>query len=248
MAFTFALQRLTKLNSSQFFSFCSELHKDCSNTEIRIAGAGDQSGTYSYFLETILVDHEAGESFDLDRPGFSYFNSEDDEVIVDYTFTYPESISYMGYSYYFENRDALASVAIQNEAGEFVAPRPDTITDGSYNPLARRIYMNLLNDETSLANTVPFVTFGMENPEMVAKTGFVAIPEGEAMEIVASRLTGFTQSLSDDDTEGSSGLSAGAIAGIVVGGTVFLCVVLYLMHTFMKKKNNKDGRGPEEAL
>lgn len=225
------------------FHFCSELHEDCPNIEIRIAGAGDQSGTYEYFLETILTDHEAGETFDTNRPGFSYFNSEDDDVLVDYVFTYPESISYFGYNYYFENRESLASVAIENDVGSFVKPTHETIADSSYNLLARRVYMNLLNDPESLANTVPFVIFGMETPEMVTRTGYVAIPEEKAQEIVSTRLEGDG---SADDSDGS-GLSAGAIAGIAVGAAAFLFVVLYFMFRCMKNGNHKGGDHPEEA-
>jgi len=68
----------------------NELHKDCENIEIRIAGPDDLSGTYEYFLETVLVDHDNGEKFDAFRPGFSYYNTEDDDLLVDYIFTFPE--------------------------------------------------------------------------------------------------------------------------------------------------------------
>ncbi len=222
---------------------CSELHEDCPNLEIRIAGADDQSGTYEYFLETILTDFEAGETFDTNRPGFSYFNSEDDDVLVDYVFTYPEAISYFGYNYFFDNQESLAAVAIKNETGDFVKPTPVTIApDSTYNPLARRIYMNLLNDPEVLADTVPFVTFGLEIPEMVTRTGYVAIPEDQAQEIISTRLEGSSSDDSDD-----SGLSAGAIAGIAVGATVFLVIVLYVMYRCMSKKKDKGDDYPEEA-
>ena len=41
----------------------SELSDECAAEEIKIAGADDQSGTYEYFLETILIDYKNGETF-----------------------------------------------------------------------------------------------------------------------------------------------------------------------------------------
>ena len=151
--------------------------------EIRIAGADDLSGTYEYFLETVLSDHDNGESFDLNRPGFGYKNSAVDEELVAYIDEFAESISYFGYSYYYTNRNVLSAVAIENKAGHQVLPTPETIGDGTYNPLARRIFMNLYNDEKSLENTVPFVSFGLSHPHLVEATGYVAIPEIDVLEM-----------------------------------------------------------------
>jgi ABC-type phosphate transport system substrate-binding protein len=81
----------------------NELNSDCKNIEIRIAGADDQSGTYEYFLETILVDYDNGETFDVFRPGFAYFNSEDDDLLVDYIFTYPEGTNDLRQKYGLRN-------------------------------------------------------------------------------------------------------------------------------------------------
>ena len=133
------------------------------------------------------------------------------------------AISFFGYSYYFENQDSLSSVAIRNDAGEYLPPTPDTIGDGSYNPLARRIYMNLLTEEATLANTVPFVTFGLENPQMVSSTGYVAIPADQATEMIDVRLSGgMVNSNSGSSDHGSLKLTIGAIVGMVVGMTLSL--------------------------
>lgn len=254
----------------------NELHKDCNNIEIRIAGADDLSGTYEYFLEAILVDHDNGETFDVFRPGFSYFNDKDDDILVDYIFTFPEgkprasrmpkllfcptfltksisllsslAISYFGFSYYYSNQDSLSAVAIQNDAGQFLKPNPETIGDGSYNPLARRIYMNLLNSETALDHTVPFVSFGLQNPEMVGATGYVAIPEDQAAEMIISRLSsgGVFASSGSDKSSGGSGLSTGAIVGIAVGGAVMMCCIFAIVLKLSRDRDSKNG-GVEQA-
>jgi phosphate transport system substrate-binding protein len=218
----------------------SELHEGCSNTEIEIAGPDDRSGTYEYFLETIFLDHDNGETFDVFRPGFSYFNSEDDDVLVDYVYSNPEAIAFFGYNYYFENRDSLESVAIRNRDGVFLKPIPETIGDGSYNPLARRIYMNLLNAPEVLENTIPLVQFGLENPAIVAYTGYVAIPEDQADKLIATRLENAPFSISND--EENSGLSTGAVVGIVVGSIVGLCLVVGIMYKCMRGRDKGEAQ------
>ena len=163
----------------------NELDPRCPRIEIRIAGADSESGTYEYFKQTVLKDHDNGESFDVNRPIFGYRNSEDDEVLVDYVQTCPEAISFFGYAYYFEHKDSLAAVPIENDEGTFVVPTEDTISDGTYNPLARPIFMNLLNNDEALEATVPFVKFGLKQRELVSSTGFVPISRSSTTEMIA---------------------------------------------------------------
>ena len=179
----------------------SELDSRCAHIEIRIAGADDDSGTYEYFLQTILKDRRNGETFDLNRPVFGYFNSEADDELVAYLREYGEAISYFGYSYYFDNQDSLLGVPIENDQGVFVAPIDMSIGDGSYNPLARRIFMNLWNDEEALAHTVPFVKFGLDHQELVSSTGYVTLPDDSRMDMM-DRLNDAPYGL-DEDGDGS---------------------------------------------
>lgn len=152
----------------------------CPSAEIKIAGADDQSGTYEYFSETIFADIDNGETFDAARP---YENSADDNVIVTYLTNNDDAIGYFGYAYYSENEATFDVASIQSSAGTFVAPTSTTVGDGTYNPLARRIFMNLLNDETVLALTVPFIKYGLSGAgdALVSETGYVPIPNDAAM-------------------------------------------------------------------
>jgi len=182
----------------------SELDDRCHRVEIRIAGPDDLSGTYEYFLETVLSDHDNGETFDLNRPGFGYENSAVDEELVAYLNEFAESISYFGYSYYYANRGSLSPVAILNDEGSYVVPNPETIGDGSYHPLARRIFMNLYNNADSLSKTAPFMEFGLSNPHLVEATGYVAIPS-EDVEEMKGRLLAVDGEAGGSSTLASSG-------------------------------------------
>ena len=198
----------------------NELDERCPRFEIRIAGADDQSGTYEYFLESVLTDHANGETFDLNRPGFGYKNSAVDEELVAYIEEFAESISYFGYSYYFANKDLLSAVAISNSDGNQVLPDSETIGNGLYSPLARRIFMNLYNERDSLQHTAPFVEFGLANAKLVEATGYVAIPISD-VDAMSDRLRQVSQ-LEGATSHGCS-LMRLLIAGAIVGIT--LCVL-----------------------
>lgn len=164
----------------------SELDPACAASDIRIAGPGNLSGTFAYFLETILVDFKGGEKYDDARPN-GYYNSQDDEVLVAYTEANSDAIAYFGYAYLVEHSSSLSAARIKNAEGVYVAPSPETVADGSYNPLSRRIYMNLLDTNKSLKNTRPLLEFGLSaaGAALVATTGYVPVPDAEIAGLLA---------------------------------------------------------------
>ncbi|MGB0787818.1 MAG: PstS family phosphate ABC transporter substrate-binding protein, partial [Candidatus Poseidoniaceae archaeon] len=149
----------------------SDLSADCGAAEIVLAYPDADSGTYEYFYETVL--DEAEEGF---RSGTQ---SADDNVLVNTLLGDETSIGYFGYAYYQENMATLAAAAVENSDGNMVAPTATTVGDGTYNPLSRPLFMNLLNDEDSLENTVPFLEFGLGDGGdlLVAEVGYVALPD-----------------------------------------------------------------------
>ena len=208
----------------------SELDPRCPRIEIRIAGPDDQSGTYEFFKETILTDHNNGETFDQNRPVFGYYNSEDDDRLVAYLRQYGEAISFFGYSYYWDNTASLAAVPIQNDAGKFVSPSDETVGDGIYNPLARRIYMNLLNDKEALRDSIPLVQFGLTQPSLVARTGYVPLSKSRTEEML-ERLQNAPYGSSEEDDGYGLGMTLGIAAAIIVlVCTVLTVAVLYKKH------------------
>ena len=188
----------------------SELSADCDPVEIKIAGADDLSGTYDYFMEAVLIDYENGETFDHNRPD-GYFNSVEDEDIVLYLEANSgDCIGFFGFAYYYQNRQILVAAHIQNSAGEFVEPTHVTVGDDSYNPLSRRIYMNLLNDDETLAHTAPFLRFGLstEGDKAIASTGYVEIPD---VDVILSRLPPAPEG--ESETSEPSGAQLVALGG-----------------------------------
>ena len=127
---------------------------------------------------------------------------------------------------------------ILNDEGEYVASTKSSVADGSYNPLSRRIYMNMLNSVESLANTRPFLEFAFSNngTALVGETGLVAIPEDEQDLILASLpepgesfdmapVAAPTEASAPTDTttglDTSGGATRTAILSAMVGAVVF---------------------------
>ena len=82
--------------------------------------------------------------------------------------------SRLRWPYLFQSRGRGLASPITNDKGIFVEPSTSNIGDGSYNPLSRNIYMNVLNDVESLEHTRDFVRFGLSTPELLSVTGYVA--------------------------------------------------------------------------
>lgn len=171
---------ITNSDGNQDTHLWSEIDARCDAVEIIIAGPDPLSGTFEFFLENILIDLDNGETFDPNRPK-GYYNSTSDEVIVKYTEDNGAVVAFFGYSYYLKDIDLLYAVPIKNDEGNFVLPTPETVSDGTYNPFHRRLFMNLLNDADSLDNTRPFIqyAFSQNGTEFVDEFGYVAIDETE---------------------------------------------------------------------
>ena len=161
----------------------SELSASCPDAEIALAYPDAASGTYEYFFEEIL--HEAEQGF---RAGQQ---SSDDNVLVNALVGDETAIGYFGYAYYVENLATLTAAAVENSAGNMVAPSADSVADGTYNPLSRPLFMNLLVDDASLAKTVPFLEFGFGDGGdlLVNSVGYVALTAEQQAEM-ENRLAG----------------------------------------------------------
>ncbi len=163
-------------------------HPACQPVEIDIAGANAGSGTYRYFNDIVFADnYQNGETFDLTR----YKGEATTGDLADYLNKDVNSIAFFTYSYYQNNKDRLGAYAIKNRntPSAFVLPEEESLEDGSYNPLSRRLYMNLYDTNYSLSITVPFVEYALSQAglDTVAENGDVPLPPWEA-QVMHARL------------------------------------------------------------
>jgi len=146
----------------------ADLNPEWPAETIALYGPGTDSGTFDYFVETVLgKDGEIREDF---TP------SEDDNVLVEGVANDENALAYFGHAYYEENQDVLNAVAIDNGKG-CIEPTAETVQDGTYAPLSRPLYVYVKNDSLQRPEVQEFMRFYLANAMMLTEdVGYVDSP------------------------------------------------------------------------
>lgn len=146
----------------------ADLNAEFPAETINLYGPGTDSGTFDFFVETILGDDDIREDF---TP------SEDDNVLVEGVAGDVNALGYFGLAYYENNQDVLTSVAVDNGDGNCVSPTAETVQDGTYAPLSRPLYVYVRADALERPEIQEFMRFYLnEAPALSADVGYVASP------------------------------------------------------------------------
>jgi len=137
---------------------------------LKLYGPGADSGTFEYFTEAINGKAKATRG--------DFTASEDDNVLVQGVARDVGGLGYFGYAYYTENKDKLASVAVVAASGKpAVAPSVETVINGSYQPLARPIFIYVNAKSAEKPEVKEFVEYYMKNGEKLSKeVKYVSLP------------------------------------------------------------------------
>lgn len=101
---------------------------------MKLFGAGADSGTFDYFTEAIVGKAKSSRG--------DFTASEDDNVLVQGVAGDVNALGYFGYAYYVENTAKLKALPIIEKDGKpAVLPSAATVLDGTYQPLARPIFI-----------------------------------------------------------------------------------------------------------
>jgi phosphate transport system substrate-binding protein len=136
---------------------------------LKLFGAGSDSGTFDYFTDAINGKEKASRG--------DYTASEDDNVLVQGVSRDVNAIGYFGLAYYLENKDKLKAVPIVNKGStKAVAPGLETVMDGTYQPLARPIFIYVSEKAMQRPEVKEFVEFYIKNaPKLVKEVGYVPL-------------------------------------------------------------------------
>ena len=140
------------------------------NAPIKLFGAGSDSGTFDYFTEAINGKSKASRG--------DFTASEDDNVLVQGVARDVNALGYFGYAYYMENRDKLKAVPIVEKDGKSaVAPSIETVMNGTYQPLARPIFIYVNSKSAAKPEVKEFVEYYNRNAEKLTKeVKYVPLP------------------------------------------------------------------------
>jgi phosphate transport system substrate-binding protein len=139
------------------------------NQTLRLFGPGADSGTFDYFTEAVNGKSKASRS--------DFTASEDDNVLVQGVSRDIGGLAYFGYAYYLENKDKLRAIPIVNKQGKAVAPSESAVIDGTYNPLARPIFIYVNQASLGKPHVRQYVEYAMKNAARLAKeVKYVPLP------------------------------------------------------------------------
>lgn len=136
--------------------------------EIKLWGAGSDSGTFDYFTEAINGKEKLIRS--------DYTPTEDDNVTVQGVVRNKYGMGFFGVAYFEQNKDKLAVVAVMNpKTKEFVLPTAEAVLSKKYAPLGRPLFIYVKTTSLKRPEMREFVQFYMRNPEIVREVKYVAL-------------------------------------------------------------------------
>lgn len=149
----------------------SDVRSEWPDEEIRLYGAGTDSGTFDYFTEAINGRTGALRS--------DYTSSEDDNVVVQGVTGDEYAMGFFGYAYYYASRNRLKVVPVDNGDGP-VEPTPETIESGEYAPLSRPVFIYVNTASLERPAVREFVEFYIDNAGPLAEeVGYITMPRAE---------------------------------------------------------------------
>ena len=147
----------------------NQVRPDWPDASIRLYGPGVASGSFDYFTEVVNGEAQASRG--------DFTASEDDNVLVHGISGDANSLGFFGYAYFSENKESLKPVSIDGGSG-CVAPNEGSISDGTYFPLSRPLFIYIASGAAEDAYIQEFVRFYLseEGRELVNDVGYFAYP------------------------------------------------------------------------
>ncbi len=143
----------------------SQIRSSFPDRELKLFGAGTDSGTFDYFTE--VINGKAASSRG------DYTASEDDNVLVEGVSSEDSAIGYFGLAYYEQNKDKVKVVPIDGGKGP-IEPSLKTVMNGSYSPLSRPLFIYVNSKAVQRESILKYIEFYLENaPSLVEEVGYI---------------------------------------------------------------------------
>jgi phosphate transport system substrate-binding protein len=141
------------------------------NRDIRLFGAGVDSGTYDYFTEATVGKEGASRG--------DFTSSEDDNVIVQGVASDELALGFLPLAYVEQNRSRLKIVPVDdakpdNGAGP-ITPAAETVRDGTYQPLSRPLFIYVARKAADRPEVQKLVQMFFDRPELAREVGYIEL-------------------------------------------------------------------------
>lgn len=161
----------------------NQVRQEWPDREIHLFGAGVDSGTFDYFTEAVVGKARASRG--------DFTSSEDDNVLVQGVSGDELALGFFGYEYYFQNKDKLRLVAIddQNDSNGKgpILPSRETVMNGTYQPLSRPLFIYASQKALGRAEVKALVEYYLkEGPWLVDQVGYIQLGD-KGYELIRER-------------------------------------------------------------
>ena len=139
--------------------------------EIRLFGAGVDSGTFDYFTEAINGKEKASRG--------DFTSSEDDNVIVQGVGGDEAALGFLPLAYVEQNRDRLKLVPIDDGKADNgqgpITPSAETVRNGTYQPLSRPLFIYVSRKAADRGEVQRFIESYFSSDDLMREVGYVEL-------------------------------------------------------------------------
>ena len=134
--------------------------------EIKLYGAGADSGTFDYFTEAINGKEKLSRT--------DYTATEDDNITVKGVEGNKYAMGYFGVAYYEQHKDKMATVGVAVKEGDpYVLPTKEDVFTGQYRPLSRPLFIYVKQASLKRPEVEEFVRFYLRRNDLVSQVKYV---------------------------------------------------------------------------
>ncbi len=141
------------------------------NREVRLFGAGVDSGTYDYFTEAIVGKEGASRG--------DFTSSEDDNVLVQGVGSDELALGFIPFAYAEQNQSRLKLVPVDDGKADNgdgpLLPSAETVRNGTYQPLSRPLFIYVARKAADRPEVQRFVEAYFAAPDLIREVGYVEL-------------------------------------------------------------------------
>jgi phosphate transport system substrate-binding protein len=139
------------------------------NEPLVLFGAGSDSGTFDYFTEAIVGKAKSSRG--------DFTGSEDDNVLVQGIANNKNALGYLPFAYYSPNASKLKAVQVIGSSGKPVAPALENVTNGSYEPLSRPLFIYVTDKAAQRPEIKEFIEFYLlKGQPLIEEVKYLPLP------------------------------------------------------------------------
>jgi len=152
----------------------NQIRPEWPDAPLRLFGAGVDSGTFDYFTEVIVGTAQSSRG--------DFTASEDDNILVQGVAGEKYALGFFGLAYFEENSDKLKLIAVDDQKESNgkgpILPTMETVLAGTYQPLARPIFIYVSTDALEKKKAVEgFVSYYLKHaPVLSEEVGYIPLP------------------------------------------------------------------------